>query len=120
MIMKTSLVVFLINTTVMRDVLCDCLKLELYRLVLMELNCRLDEVAKSKQKWQAKNARFKVLLQLFLVTFFQFPLQFVFWVVVYTKNRQLGLAIVVPEQIVNSGCALVDYQLIDNSSSSNC
>ena len=55
-----------------------------------------------------------------LVQFFQYLLQFVFWVGVYTKTiRQLGL--VVSEQIVNSGCALVDYQLIDNLSSlSNC
>ena len=39
---------------------------------------------------QAKNARFKVLLQQFLVKIFKFPLQFVFWVGVYTKIiRQL-------------------------------
>ena len=40
------------------DVLCDCLKLELYR-----LQKTVVLIAKSKQKRQAKNARFTVLLQ---------------------------------------------------------
>ena len=94
--------------------LCDCLKLELYRLQKTVVLIKLQKVNKSGKRIMQDSQCF------YSIKFFQFPLQFVFWVGVYTKTiRQLGL--VVSEQIVNSGCALVDYQLIDNSSSlSNC
>ena len=46
MIMKTSLVVFLINT----DVLCDCLKLELYRLQKTVVLIKLQKVNKSGKR----------------------------------------------------------------------